>query len=293
MIILKIRKGIILGGGKGTRLYPLTRILNKHLFPIYNKPMIYFPLANLMEAGIRDILLIANPNEEKLFNNLLNDGSHLGISIRYITQPEPRGLPQAFILGEEFINSEPVCLNLGDHILFGDQLDKILTKICNNFSKTTLFIIETDNPSEYGVVVFDKNGQITDIQEKPVKPKSNFIVTGIYFYDSDVVEYSKSLKYSKRNELEISDLNNIYLSHKKLNTVKLKSNINWLDAGSPKRILDISNFIYYLESKKKSFFACLENIALKKGFITENQYYEQIDRNKGSEYAEIMKMMVN
>ena len=137
MIISKIRKGIILGGGKGTRLYPLTRTLNKHLFPIYNKPMIYFPLANLMEAGIRDILLIANPNEEKLFYNLLNDGSHLGISIRYITQPEPRGLPQAFILGEKFINSEPVCLNLGDHILFGDQLDKILTKICNNFSNTT------------------------------------------------------------------------------------------------------------------------------------------------------------
>jgi len=290
---LKIKKGIILGGGKGTRLFPLTRTLNKHLFPIYNKPMIYFPIANLMEAGIRDILLIANPNEEKLFYNLLKNGEHLGISIQYIIQPEPRGLPQAFILGEEFINSDPVCLNLGDHILFGVGLDKILSKVCNNFSKTTLFIVKTDSPKEYGVVDFDKNGQIIDIQEKPIKPKSNFIVTGLYFYDSDVVEYSKSLKFSKRNELEISDLNNIYLSKKKLNTVKLNSNINWLDAGSSKRILDISNFIYYLETEKKLFFACLENIALKKGFITENQYYEQIDRNKGSEYAEIMKMMVS
>lgn len=255
--------------------------------------MIYFPIANLMEAGIRDILLIANPNEEKLFYNLLKNGEHLGISIQYIIQPEPRGLPQAFILGEEFINSDPVCLNLGDHILFGVGLDKILSKVCNNFSKTTLFIVKTDSPKEYGVVDFDKNGQIIDIQEKPIKPKSNFIVTGLYFYDSDVVEYSKSLKFSKRNELEISDLNNIYLSKKKLNTVKLNSNINWLDAGSSKRILDISNFIYYLETEKKLFFACLENIALKKGFITENQYYEQIDRNKGSEYAEIMKMMVS
>jgi len=290
---LIIKKGIILGGGKGTRLYPLTRTLNKHLFPIYNKPMIYFPIANLMEAGIRDILLIANPNEEKLFYNLLKNGEHLGINIKYIIQPEPKGLPQAFILGEEFIDSKPVCLNLGDHILFGNRLEKILSKICNNFSKTTLLITETDKPSDYGVVVFDNLGGIIDIEEKPENPKSNFVVTGLYFYDSDVVEYSKSLIPSKRDELEISDLNNIYLVEKKLDIIKLKNNINWLDAGSPKRILDISNYIYYLEKEKKSFFACLENIALKKGFISEMQYYQEIDRNKGSDYGKKLVMLIN
>jgi len=290
---LKIKKGIILGGGKGTRLYPLTRTLNKHLFPIYNKPMIYFPIANLMEAGIRDILLIANPSEEKLFYNLLKNGEHLGISIKYIIQPEPKGLPQAFILGEEFIDSEPVCLNLGDHILFGNQLEKILTKICNNFFKTTLLITKTDKPSDYGVAVLDNLGGIIDIEEKPEKPKSNYVVTGLYFYDSDVVEYSKSLKFSKRNELEISDLNNIYLSKKKLDTVKLNNKINWFDAGSPKRILEISNLIHDLETEKKSFFACLEYIALKKGFISEMQYFREIDRNKGSDYGKKLEMLIN
>ncbi len=177
--------------------------------------------------------------------------------------------------------------------MFGNQLEKILTKICSDFSKTTLLITETDKPSDYGVAVFNNHGKIIDIEEKPEKPKSNFVVTGLYFYDSDVVEYSKSLKFSKRNELEISDLNNIYLLNEKLDVIKLKNNINWLDAGSPKRILDISNYIYYLEKEKKSFFACLENIALKKGFITEMQYYEEIDRNKGSDYGKKMEMLIS
>ena len=280
---MEISKGIILGGGKGTRLYPLTRTLNKHLFPIYNKPMIYFPLANLMEAGIREILLITNPEEDKLFYNLLADGSHLGISIQYAIQPEPKGLPQAFIIGEDFINSEPICLNLGDHILFGHQLGKVLSEISKNFSKTTLFAKSTDNPSEFGVIEFNSNDLPVSIQEKPTNPKSNYIVTGIYFYDGDVVEYAKTLNYSERNELEISDLNNIYLKKKKLNVVKLDDDIKWLDAGSINRILNISNYIHHLESKQKNFYACLENIALKKGYISEKKYYEQIDLNKGSE----------
>jgi len=290
---MEISKGIILGGGKGTRLYPLTRTLNKHLFPIYNKPMIYYPIANLMEAGIREILLITNPGEDKLFYNLLADGAHLGISIKYATQPEPKGLPQAFIIGEDFINSEPVCLNLGDHILFGQQLGDVLFGISKNFSKTTLFAISTDNPSEYGVIDFNSNDQPIEIQEKPIKPKSNYIVTGLYFYDADVVEYSKSLKFSSRNELEISDLNNIYIKKKNLNIVKLDNDIKWLDAGTSKRILNISNYIHYLESEQNSFYACLENIALKKGYISESKYYEQIDINKGSEYGELMKILIS
>ena len=290
---MEIRKGIILGGGKGSRLYPLTRTLNKHLFPIYNKPMIYFPLANLMEAGIREILLITNPKEDKLFYNLLADGSHLGISIKYATQPEPKGLPQAFIIGEEFINSEPVCLNLGDHILFGKKLGEILSKIRQDFSKTTLFVIPTENSSEYGVIEFNSNGIPISIKEKPINPKSNYIVTGIYFYDSNVVEYSKSLNFSKREELEISDLNNIYLNNNKLKVVKLDYNIKWLDAGSPERILNISNYIHNLETKHQTFYACLEHIALKKRYITEKKYYEQIDFNKGSEYGELMKNLIS
>ncbi len=290
---MNINKGIILGGGKGSRLYPLTKTMNKHLFPIYNKPMIYYPLANLMEAGIRNILLITNPGEDKLFYNLLADGNHLGLNIQYATQPEPKGLPQAFIIGENFINYEPVCLNLGDHILFGHHLGDTLTSICENFIETTLLAVKTDNPSEYGVVEFDKNNNPIEIHEKPLKPKSKYIVTGIYFYSSDVVELSKSLKYSERAELEISDLNNIYLSNNKLKIIILQNNVNWLDAGNPKRILDISNYIYHLENEKNTFVACLENIALKKGFITEKQYYEQIDCNKGSQYADLLNQLIN
>lgn len=289
---MKIKKGIVLGGGYGTRMLPLTQIVNKHLFPIFDKPMIYYPIANIMESGIREILLLSNPGEEELFYNLLSNGEHLGISIEYAVQPEPKGLPQAFLLGEKFIGDQPVCLNLGDHILFGANLANKLETISNNFLSTTIFAIESKNPSNYGVITFNENDEPIKIEEKPEEPSSNYIISGLYFYDSNVVEYSKSLEFSNRDELEISDLNQIYLSNGDLNVVKLDKDTIWTDAGDLKRLLNISNKIYNLRENNNIFIGYLENIALNKGYISETQYFKQIDKLKNSEYGNSLRLLM-
>ena len=254
--------------------------------------MIYYPLSTLMLGGIRDILLITNSKDIENFRVLLGDGSRFGIKIQYETQDHPGGLPEAFIIGEKFINSEPICLNLGDHILFGSGLSAILENIFDDFKKPTKFSQSTNNPSDYGVVEFNLDHTPKRIVEKPLTPPSNKIITGIYSYSGDVVDYSKSLKKSKRDELEITDLNNLYLSKNKMNIVDLGRGITWFDAGNPTRILEVSNFISLIEKNQGTLIGCLEEIALKKNFISINEFIKTIDFYSGSIYGNYLKKII-
>lgn len=290
---MKITKGIILAGGAATRLKPLTSVISKHLLPIYNKPMIYYPLSTLMLGGIKNYLIITNPTHLKLYQDLLGNGDNLGISINYKIQQNPRGLPQAFIIAEKFINREPVCLNLGDHIFFGNDVTKKLKKNINNFSKTTIFAYNSNKYKEYGVINFDKNNKPISIIEKPNKSKSKSIVCGLYCYDQNVVEFSKKLKFSNRDELEISDLNNIYLKNKSLNIEMINDKNYWIDAGTPKKILQASKLVSTLEKKNNDHIGCIEIIAFKKGFINLKQYKYFIEIYKDSHYGNILRSIIN
>lgn len=262
-------KGLILAGGSGTRLYPLTKSVSKQILPIYDKPMIYYPLSVLMLANIRDVLIISTPSDIGLFQKLLGNGSHLGISIDYTIQPSPDGLAQAFILGEEFIGKDSSCLILGDNIFYGDQFSRILESLNGHHQGATIFGYQVNDPERYGVVEFDDFGNVVSLEEKPTSPKSPFAITGLYFYDNTVVEKAKSLKPSSRGELEITDLNKLYLVEGQLKVKLLGRGMAWLDTGTHQSMLLASNFVESIEERQGLKIACLEEIAFRKEYISK------------------------
>ena len=283
-------KGIILSGGSGTRLYPLTRVTSKQLLPVYDKPMIYYPMSVLMNAGIRDILIISTPSDTPRFQELLGDGSQFGISLSYKVQPSPDGLAQAFIIVEDFIGEDCAAMILGDNIFAGHGLKKRLRQAVERAEKqnlATVFGYYVDDPERFGIVEFDENGKAISIEEKPEKPKSNYCVTGLYFYDNRVVEYAKGLKPSARNELEITDLNRIYLENNGLSVELLGQGFTWLDTGTHESLVEASNFVKTVEDHQHRKIACLEEIAYLNGWITKDDVlaaYETLKKNQYGQY---------
>ena len=282
-------KGIILAGGSGTRLYPLTRVTSKQLLPIYDKPMIYYPLSVLMDAGIRDILIISTPTDTPRFQELLGDGEAFGLHLQYAVQPSPDGLAQAFLIGEEFIGGEPVAMILGDNIFAGRGFREILKKAVAKEHGATVFGYYVDDPERFGIVEFDGTGKAISIEEKPEKPKSNYCVTGLYFYDNKVVEYAKSLKPSKRGELEITDLNRIYLEKGELDVALLGQGFTWLDTGTHESLVDATNFVCTIETHEHRKIACLEEIADRNGWISKEKVLEAYELLKKNEYGKYLK----
>lgn len=278
-------KGIILAGGKGTRLYPMTIPVSKQLLPIYDKPMIYYPLSVLLLAGIKDILLISSPESIDLYENLLGDGSRLGIKITYKIQNKPRGLADAFILGEEFIGDDSVCLILGDNIFYGNGLTEILKEASNLKEGAKIFGYSVTNPVDFGVVEFDKNNNVISLEEKPENPKSNYAVPGLYFYDNDVVNIAKNVKPSDRGEIEITAVNNEYLKRKKLKVQLMCRGMAWLDTGTPSNMLRASTFVETVQSRQGLYIACIEEIAWRKGYIDDNQLNKIGTELKQTEYG--------
>jgi glucose-1-phosphate thymidylyltransferase len=288
-------KGIILAGGAGTRLYPSTMVVSKQLLPIYDKPMIYHPLSVLMLANIKDILIISTPSDLPNFKKLLGDGSQFGVNFSYKEQPSPDGLAQAFILGEEFIGDESAALILGDNIFYGPGFSCTMQKAIKNIENgggATVFGYQVKDPERFGVVEFDKNGKAISIEEKPKSPKSDYAVTGLYFYDNKVVEYAKSLKPSARGELEITDLNNIYLKNGKLNVELLGRGFSWLDTGTHHSLLRASQYIETIEENQGIKIACLEEIAVRMGFLTKETVLKNIEKYKNNEYYSYVKRAV-
>lgn len=283
-------KGIILAGGSGTRLYPLTKVTSKQLLPVYDKPMIYYPMSVLMNAGIRDILIISTPQDTPRFADLLGDGHQFGVRLTYAVQPSPDGLAQAFIIGAEFIGDDPVAMVLGDNIFAGHGLTKRLKAAVANAESgngATVFGYYVDDPERFGIVEFDGNGRAVSIEEKPKHPKSNYCVTGLYFYDKHVVDYAKSLKPSARGELEITDLNRIYLEKGKLNVELLGQGFTWLDTGTHESLVDATNFVKTIEQHQHRKIGCLEEIAYLNGWITKEEMlavYEVLKKNQYGQY---------
>ena len=285
-------KGIILAGGSGTRLYPLTMVTSKQLLPIYDKPMIYYPMSVLMNAGIRDILIISTPQDTPRFKELLGDGQQFGVNLSYEVQPSADGLAQAFIIGEEFIGDEPVAMVLGDNIFAGHGLKKRLKAAVENAESgrgATVFGYYVDDPERFGIVEFDHEGKAKSIEEKPEKPKSNYCVTGLYFYDNKVVEYAKNLKPSARGELEITDLNRVYLEEGKLNVELLGQGFTWLDTGTHESLVEATNFVKTVESHQHRKIACLEEIAYLNGWITEKDVLDVYEVLKKNQYGQYLK----
>lgn len=286
-------KGIILAGGSGTRLYPITKSISKQLVPIYNKPMIYYPLSVLMLADIRDILIITTPEDQDMFIRLLGDGSQWGINLQYAIQPSPDGLAQAFLIGEKFIENDSCCLILGDNIFFGHDFGKTLSKVSKITKGATVFGYYVNDPERYGVVEFDVNRKAISLEEKPQNPKSNYAVTGLYFYDNTVVEKAKNLKPSPRGELEITDLNKLYLQEQTLDVQILGRGIAWLDTGTHDSLLEASNYVSAIENRQGLMVACLEEIAFSKGYISQEQVLKLAEPLKKNEYGQYLIKIAN
>ena len=285
-------KGIILAGGSGTRLYPLTMVTSKQLLPVYDKPMIYYPLSVLMNAGIRDILIISTPQDTPRFRELFGDGRQFGLSLSYAVQPSPDGLAQAFLIGEEFIGTDTVAMILGDNIFAGHGLKQRLQTAVDNAENgrgATIFGYYVDDPERFGIVEFDQEGKVISLEEKPAKPKSNYCVTGLYFYDNRVVEYAKKLRPSARNELEITDLNNLYLQSHSLNVELLGQGFTWLDTGTHESLVDATNFVKTIEQHQHRKIACLEEIAYLNGWITKDEVLKVYELLRKNQYGQYLK----
>lgn len=287
-----IKKGIILAGGSGTRLYPLTEVVSKQLMPVYDKPMIYYPLSALMLAGIREILIINTPQDSHLFQKLLGDGSQLGLKISYAVQPNPEGLAQAFLIGEEFIAGEGCALVLGDNIFYGSDFAKLVQHAANFDEGATVFAYYVNSPEDYGVVEFNKEtGQAISLEEKPKNPRSNYAVTGLYFYDKDIVNVAKSIKPSARGELEITDVNKIYLERGKLRVEKMRRGYAWLDTGTHESLLQAATFVQTIQNRQGLKISCIEEIAYRMGYIDAAQLLilaEPLSKNEYGKYLQIL-----
>lgn len=289
---MAIRKGIILAGGSGTRLYPITKAISKQLVPVYDKPMIYYPLTTLMLAGIRDVLIITTPEDRQTFENLLKDGSQWGIRLSYAVQPSPDGLAQAFLIGEDFIGDEGCALVLGDNIFYGYGFTQKLHEAVQRESGATVFAYWVKDPDRYGVVEFDDDGQAISIEEKPQSPKSNYAVTGLYFYDKNVVKLAKQIRPSARGELEITDLNRLYLEQKNLYVETLGRGYAWLDTGTYDSLLQASNYIATLQERQGLMVACPEEIAYHYGYITKDELIQIANTMKKNAYGEYLMSLV-
>jgi glucose-1-phosphate thymidylyltransferase len=281
-------KGIILAGGAGTRLHPITRSISKQIIPVYDKPMIYYPLSVLMLAGIREILIISTPQDLHLYQNLLDDGSQLGLSLSYSIQPSPDGLAQAFLIGEEFIKDDSVCLILGDNIFYGHGFGNTLRQAATLEEGAIVFGYYVNDPDRYGVVDFDKNGEVLSLEEKPEHPKSNYAVTGLYFYGNDVVRKAKTLKPSKRGELEITDLNKLYLQEQRLKVRIMGRGMAWLDTGTQESLLQAANYMHTIEQRQGLKISCIEEIAYKMEFINKKQLLTLAEQMRNSPYGQYL-----
>ena len=287
-----INKGIILAGGSGTRLYPLTQVVSKQLMPLYDKPMVYYPLSTLLLASIRDIFVITTPQDQFLFQQLLKDGSQWGVNITYGTQASPDGLAQAFVIGKDFIGNEGCCLILGDNVFYGTELPDLMETAQQRKKGATVFGYWVKDPQNYGVAEFDDNDKVIGVEEKPAKPKSNYAITGLYFYDNQVVDIATAIKPSARGELEITDVNRVYLQQSQLSVERMSRGFAWLDTGSHNSLLDASNFIETIQKRQGLMVCCPEEIAFSKGWISSDDVSKLAHTLKKNEYGQYLKRMI-